>query len=270
MQRKLGVVAECLKGKTGLETLKKIKGVGFDSFFTDSLNFSMEYVSAMKNQAVKLGLDYEFIHGPFTNINEMWTSEEEPKIFRDFKTAIDSARENGIKAVVSHVSSSFYPPQINSLGLSRFDAWVEYAEKSGVMLAFENLRKLGNFAYLMDRYEDNPFVKYCYDCGHEHCYTVTAPFAEIYGDRLICTHLHDNFGQDRTTEDGGDSHLLPFDGNIDFDAKMKALAKCGYQGSLMLEIFNGIYPNMTEDEFLSTAFDRAKKLLKLIDKHDKY
>ena len=268
MKRKLGVISDCMKGESEINALRKIKDYGFDCFFSSEKQFGVEYVAALKNEAEKVGIEYEFIHGPFAGINDMWTSKEEPKIFRDFMTAIDAAKESGVKSVVAHVSSSFKPPEINALGLSRFDAWVEHAEKSGVILAFENLRKLGNFAYLMDRYEDNPFVKYCYDSGHEHCYTVTAPFAKIYGDRLLCTHLHDNFGQDKTTEDGGDSHLLPFDGNIDFDEVMRNLAQSQYQGSLMLEVFSGIYPNMTTDEFMKTAYDRADKLLKLLEKYE--
>ena len=265
MQRKLGVIADCIHSQSEKENLKRIKDHGFECFFSSEKEFSVQYVADLKNEAVKLGLDYEFIHGPFANINDMWTSEEEPEIFRLLKQSIESAGESGIKSVILHVSSSFTPPQINALGLSRFDELVEYAEKKGVILAFENLRKLGNFAYLMDRYEGNPWVKYCYDCGHEHCYTVNVPFAKIYGDRLICTHLHDNFGQDKSTALGGDLHLLPFDGDIDFQKAMKDLAKTGYQGSLMLEVFDQPYPALSPDEFLKTAYERAQKLLKLIE-----
>ena len=268
MKRKWGMVASCMKGETELNALRHIKDYGFESFFSTDNPSDCKHAVALKNEAVKLGLEYEFIHGPFDGINDMWTSTEEPQIFRDFKASIDAAKESGAKAVVTHVSSSFNPPQINAVGLSRFDQWVEYAEKQGVVLAFENLRRLGNFAYLMDRYEGNPFVKYCYDSGHEHCYTVTAPFARIYGDRLFCTHLHDNFGQNKAVKDGGDSHLLPFDGNIDFDEVAKNLAKSGYKGSLMLEVFSGIYPNLTTDEFMKTAYERAQKLLKLVEKYE--
>ena len=269
MKRKIGIMADCITGESEIDVLKRIKDHGFESFFSLELKGDIERVAALKNEAVKLGLDYEFLHGPFDNINDMWTSEEEPQIFRNFITTIDAAGESGIKAVVAHVSSSFYPPQINALGLSRFDAWVEHAEKRGVILAFENLRRLGNFAYLMDRYEDNEFVKYCYDCGHEHCYTVTAPFTRLYGDRLHCVHLHDNFGQNKSVKNGGDSHLLPFDGNIDFDEVMKGLANAGYQGTLMLENFSCVYPNLTPDEFLAAAYERGQRLLKLIQKYEK-
>ena len=263
MERKIGILASCINGCTEIETLQRIKDNGFDSFFSSEKNTKMEYVSALKNEAMKLGLDYEFIHGPFKGINDMWTSEEEPAIFNAFKSAIDAASNAGVKVVVAHVSSSFYPPQISPLGIARFDAWVEYAEKKGVIIALENLRRLGNFAYLMDRYEDNSYVKYCYDSGHEHCFTVRVPFLPIYGDRLICTHLHDNFGQDKMLANGGDTHLLPFDGNIDFAKVMRELKEVDYCGSLMLEVSNGIYPDLSADTFLKRAYERAKKMSEL-------
>ena len=261
--RKLGIIANCIAGEAEKETLKRIKDRGFECFFSSEKEFGEKYVGELKNESEKLGLDYEFIHGPFVGINEMWTSEEEPEIHRSFIKAIDSAGANGIKTLIAHVSSSFRPPDISDKGVARFDAWVERAEKRGVVIAFENLRKLGNLAYLMDRYEGNPFVKFCYDCGHEHCYTVSVPFIPIYGDRLICTHLHDNFGQDKSAPDGGDKHLLPFDGNVDYAAMMKSLDKVGYKGSLMLEVFSGYYPTMTPDDFLTTAYERVKKISRL-------
>lgn len=264
MGRKLGIIASCINGCSEIENLQKIKDNGFECFFSSEKNTGMEYVATLKNQAVKLGLDYEFIHGPFNGINEMWTSIEEPAIFGAFKSAIDAASNANVKSVVAHVSSSFNPPQISELGLSRFDALVEHAQKKGVILAFENLRRLGNFAYLMDRYEDNRHVKYCYDCGHEHCFTVRVPFLPIYGNRLICTHLHDNYGQDKTVSNGGDAHLLPFDGNINFLEVMRGLEKVQYQGSLMLEVSNDLYVDLSADDFLKRAYERAKKLSELI------
>ena len=269
MDRKLGINASCISGYTELETIRLIKEHGFQSFFSYDEQLEIEYVSALKNEAEKLGLDYEFIHGPFVGINKMWTSQETPEIFSSFKKAIDAASTAGVKTVIAHVSSSFTPPEINAIGISRFDAWVEYAEKRGVIIAFENLRKLGNFAYLMDRYEGNPYVKYCYDCGHEHCYTVSVPFLPIYADRLICTHLHDNFGQDKTAQNGGDIHLLPFDGNIDFSVVMQALAESGYSGSLMLEVHSGLYPNLSIDEFLKSSYERVNRLSNLCKKASK-
>jgi sugar phosphate isomerase/epimerase len=265
MERKLGINSSCIVGREEKENLRFIKEVGFQSFFSGMDNIQPQQVCAIKNESVKLGLDYEFMHGPFSGINELWTREEPPKIFNDFMQAIDSASEAGVKTVVTHVSSSFTPPEINALGLSRFDKWVERALQKGVTLAFENQRRLGNFAYIMDRYEKAENVKYCYDCGHEHCFTLTVPFVPIYKSRLICTHLHDNFGRNDSLSNGGDLHLLPFDGNIDYDTIVKSFVEANYQGSFTLEVFSDSYPNLSLDDFLKEAYNRAEKLLKIAE-----
>ena len=81
---KLGIIANCIKENTELENLKLLKDNGFQAFFSSENEYGVRYVADLKNEAVKLGLDYEFIHGPFLGINEMWTSKEDPKIFFDF------------------------------------------------------------------------------------------------------------------------------------------------------------------------------------------
>ena len=258
MQRKFGILANCIVGEDPVQTLDKIKAHGFESFF--SIDYDEKTVLALQEKAQKLGLVYEFIHGPFDGINEMWTSEQTPKIFNEMCTAITSAGKAGVKTVIVHVSSSENPPPVCDLGLARFDKWVELAEQNGVILAFENLRKFGNFAYLLQRYEHKENVRYCYDCGHEHCFTVHVPFLEFLGDKLICTHIHDNFGKNLARPDGGDLHLLLFDGDIDYQKMMRGLNGANYQGSLMLEVFNLGYPQYSPDEFLSEAFERIKKI----------
>ena len=57
-----------------------------------------------------------------------------------------------------------------------------------------------------------------------------------------------------------DMHVLPFDGNIDYEKMMRKLDEYDYKGSLMLEVFSGPYPNLSPDEFIKTAFERIKKI----------
>jgi sugar phosphate isomerase/epimerase len=249
-------------GATPAETLTRIKEIGFDSFFADDTE--EKSIFAQKEQAEKLGLDFEFIHGPWRGCNDLWIEGEAYRpLFDDILSTIDLAQKAQVPAVIVHVSSGFKPPEVNDLGLSRFDALVERAEKRGVILAFENLRKLGNLAYLMDRYEDSEFVKNCFDFGHAHCYTPGIPFAEIFGDKLYCTHIHDNFGMPVPKADG-DLHLLPFDGNINYADVMRSLDKIGYAGTLTLEVFNfAPYDKMSAEEFIRTAYERLVKLANL-------
>lgn len=260
MQKKFGLVCNTSVGteRVSLELLKKY---GFSSFFSDV--YDLQSAACLRKTADELGLEYEFIHGPFKGINAMWESEETPMIYKELIQSIDTAAQINVPTVIVHVSSGWNAPKINDLGLSRYDALVEYAKQKGVKLAFENLRKLGNLACLMDRYEYCDNVGFCYDCGHEHCYTVTVPFAELFGKKFLCTHLHDNFG---LSDEGysGDLHLLPFDGDIDYKLMMERLNKIGYQGSLMLEVPFAHYPNMSAEEFVKTAYERVKKLSELV------
>ena len=65
MKRKFGIELECLR-YTGLSdgtVLRMIKDAGFDSVFSNK--YEISEVSAIKAEAVKLGLDVEFLHAPF-------------------------------------------------------------------------------------------------------------------------------------------------------------------------------------------------------------
>ena len=70
IKRKLGIVLECVSGIDKLETLEIIKKTGFESTFTGEID--CERVKAIKQKADSIGIDLEFIHAPFDNINSMW------------------------------------------------------------------------------------------------------------------------------------------------------------------------------------------------------
>ena len=266
MQRDFGIISDCIRGLDEADALDYIHDAGFTAFFSSENATDMQSVTKIRKKADALGLRYEFLHAPYQGVNGMWTDEERSYPFlKRVLESIDSASENGVPAIIMHVSSGWHPPQINDLGLSRYDKIVEYGEKRGVIIAFENLRKVGNHAYLMQRYEDSKFVAYCFDNGHEHCYTETVPYLDLFGKKLLCTHIHDNFGRPADPEANGDLHLLPFDGNYDFQTMMRKLDKYGYTGTLMLETgnWNERYAHLTPEQLLKTAYERVEKLSKL-------
>lgn len=266
MQRALGIISSCLKGMREEDTLDFISEAGFTSFFSSERATDMQSVTNIRKRAYSLGLRYEFLHAPFQGVNAMWEDGEASRPFlRAILDSIDSASENGVPAIIMHVSSGWNPPPINDTGLNRFDQIVEYGEKRGVIIAFENLRKLGNHAYLMQRYENSPFVAYCFDNGHEHCYTETVPYLDLFGKKLLCTHIHDNFGRPADDNINGDLHLLPFDGNYDFKKMIRKMDEYGYAGTLMLETgnWNERYASLSPKEFLKTAYERIEKISKL-------
>lgn len=260
MKRKLGIICDCIMGKDPIDTLDIIKQVGFDSFFTGHTDY--DTVRALKDKGDILGLDFEFIHAPFKNINSMWMdSTEYLEIYNGMIQAIDSAAACDVPTVIAHLSSGWDAPPINDLGLSRYDALVDYAEDKGVIIAFENLRVVGNLAYFTDRYRDRACVKFCYDNGHEHCYTKSVKWLDIFTFNTVATHIHDNMGRGWERIGDPDSHLLPFDGNFDYEAMIRKLDEYDYKGSLMLEVFNhSRYMNMEPYEFIKTSYDRIKKI----------
>ncbi len=260
MKRKLGIEAGCLSGVPQSESLKKIKAAGFDAIFGSGCDIAE--ICGMKETCEALGLDFDFIHAPFGGINNLWLSGlDHVAIFDKICASIDAAAAAAVPAIVCHVSSGWWPPQISDIGLDRFDRLVAYGVKKGVKIAFENIRKPGNLAALMERYEKIPEVGFCFDCGHEHCYTETIPYLDLYGKRLICTHIHDNYGRDK--EDiwkDADYHLLPFEGTYDYAGMMARLDKYNYEGTLTLEVNNAKHKDMTEEAFLADCHARIKKI----------
>ncbi len=263
MNRKLGIVADCLKEVKPADALDLIADTGFETVFTGVVDECG--LGEIKNKCDKLGLELEFVHAPFKGINNMWLEGDEYlTVYNGMKESIYSCHSCDVKSTVCHISSGWLAPQINDLGLSRFDELVDLAVKQNVTIAFENLRKAGNVTYFTDRYDGVEQVRFCYDCGHEHCYTEHVPFVDIFADRLICTHLHDNFGRSKTDRMAdGDLHLLPFDGNVDYRKMIDKLDEYDYRGSLMLEVFDGMsrkYLDWGREKFVKEAFERVSKI----------
>jgi len=269
MNRKHGINANCLCDISTVDALEKIKAAGFESFFTGE--YKTEDVARIKARADALGLTYEFIHAPFHGINEMWMPGlGYITVFDYMKESIDAAQKNGIPTVITHVSSGWKAPKVNDLGLARYDELVLYARERGVTLAFENLRLLGNLACLVDRYDGIENVRFCFDCGHEHCYTKTVKLLDVFTDRVCCTHIHDNHSRDLNDKvSDGDEHLLPFDGTVDWENAMARLAKTGYDGILTFELkrqnqpgrhVNDKYLAMTPEMYFAEAQARACRL----------
>lgn len=143
----------------------------------------------------------------------------------------------------------------NALGLNRIKRMAEKAEQLCVNIALENLRNLANLKYVLEQV-DSPRIGFCYDCGHHYRYYPDKDLLSMYGSRLMALHLHD---------DGGsyDQHRLPFDGTIDWSAAMKKIAVTGYSGATAIEAMNWDYKDLSAEEFLNEAFERAKRLEEL-------
>lgn len=270
--RKLGVNIYVNFGKNLFETMDIIKTTGFDTcFFTWDEKTN---VASIKEHADSIGLEIETIHAPFGKMNSMWLddSNEGDRFTETLKKCIRDAGENGIPYVIMHstIGSVSHIPKSSHIGLTRFSKLVVEAKRYGVKLAFENLEFPRFMALILENFKDE-HVGFCYDIGHENCYTPGLTFLPWLGERLFCTHIHDNFGlgDEKDINYRDDRHMIPFDGNIDYKAVMKRLSDSGYKGSLMLELDNrpdyNYYGDLTAEKFYSKAFDAAIKLRELCD-----
>ena len=267
MERKLGIFAECLRGVSATEALPLLKKAGFTCYSTHRYEDDLKELVEIGNE---LGIECDSVHAPFrftdTYCNDMWKDcAGFEKMNESYLRSIDSAAECGVPYVVIHFMANLKIPKISDMGLARFDAIVDYAKQKGVTVAFENMIRVGPLAYAVDRYENHPNVAYCYDFGHAHCYSGYAydpdiEWLDIMQDRVVTTHVHDNNGFIPNADYEMDFHMVPFDGNLDYQKVMKKLDEYNYRGALVMEISNGRHLDMPHDEFLSMCYERIKRI----------
>lgn len=257
MMRKLGINLHAVKGLTDEEYLREIAGLGFSSIFSGVR--TPEHQTAIAELCAKYGLEYETLHAPFGHINDIWL-ENDNGMLDELCACVDHCVLAGAPIAVVHLSAGQKPPSITDIGRERFTRLVDYAAEKNIVIAFENQRKLANIAWAFEAFTTDT-VKFCWDCGHEFCFTPGRHYMPLFGDRLICTHIHDN-----TAVFNDDSHFLPFDGACDFGYVADTLRNSDYTGSLMLEVGNpSRYGELSPQEFLKKAWDAAVRLRMMVD-----
>lgn len=260
--RKIGINTRCTSGISDERYIELIAELGINSVFSD-VKFGRTALHNIADNLAKYGIEHEYLHSSFYNINDMWLDNYAgERMFAELRDNIDCTSELNIPISIIHLSSGNNPPSISDIGRKRYAELVEYADKKNVIIAFENLRKLANVAWAFEEFADAPNVGFCWDCGHENCYTKSIEFMPLFGKKLNSTHIHDNSGiQD------ADDHILPFDGTVNFNRFAEHIKNSGYTGTLMLEVFraNAIYDNVSPEDFIIKAVDSVKKLRAMVD-----
>ena len=260
------------------EQLVLLKNAGFDAFaFDRERNGSSELTRELIEEGRCLGLSCEYIHAPFYGMDDIFHDENgdlAELMLNDLRATIDDCYNFGVKYAVIHAIIGMDNHNPTELGLERLQAVVDYAVEKNVLLAFENTEGEEYLASILERFKDVPNVGFCFDSGHELCYNYAKDMLAPYGDRLMVTHLNDNVGvtgDELTFYD--DAHLLPFDGIADWQAMAERIRRCGYEGTLSFEVIskgrpnrteNHIYNNLTAQEYVSLAYERAVRFRKLL------
>jgi len=152
----------------------------------------------------------------------------------EVKRAIEISESVPFRFLVLHLGAgreSQDPARIEA-AMSSLEHLCLYAKQRSVTIALENTP--GEFAspaalrYVVaeTRLRD---LRLCFDTGHAHLWEGVRPGFDAMRDLVVTTHLHDNGGQ-------RDDHLFPYQGSIDWDSALAALATAENELPLTLEI----------------------------------
>lgn len=249
------VVSNSNKGVTPYETIDAIKNAGFKNVFIQWYNRDFNPTQEEQYEYIKKqGLNIIFAHLGYQNINDIWLDKIEGEQLVDrYKNDIKTCKERGINLVCMHIVDGNIAPIYNEIGLTRIKAIVDYAKSINVRVCFENTKIKGYVDYIIENIIDEN-VGLCFDSGHYHAHFKDDLDFKKFKDRIFAIHLHDNNGE-------FDEHLIPFDGNLDFQKVLNNLKKCNYNGPIILELcYRNQYQKMSIEEFYKKGYEIGKKL----------
>lgn len=254
---------------------------GFDGFF---VNWHRgESLLGCRKAAQEHHMLFQSVHAPFGHAADFWEGDEELGRIsvEEQLQCLRACADAQVPLVIVHAYKGFENHTPNQVGVDRFARVVEEAEKLGVRIAFENTEGEEYLAALMDAFQGNPYVGFCWDTGHELCYNGGKDMMSLYGDRILGTHINDNLGvrdfEGRVTW-LDDLHLMPFDGISDWESVAQRLAKWGMTETLTFELTtkskpgrydNDKYAKMPLEDYVTEAYARACRVMALVQKYMK-
>lgn len=253
----IGINLECCGSEISLkEAISLMKKNGFTKTFCFA---NTENAEEKILQTIESGIEFEFLHAQLAGINDMWKEDDTgDEMLQNLCDNVDICAKFKIPVLVVHMSAGRPAPEINDKGRMRYDRLMEYAREKGVKIAYENSRAVANLAYGLEKYEDAGF---CWDVGHEVCFTPGMDYMPYFGSKLEAVHIHDNLGN--LDED---LHMIPFDGVNDMEKVACELRKRNYQKSIMLELNKNKFGKyeISPEEFYRRASEAARKIESMI------
>ena len=204
----------------------------------------------------------------------MWSFDENASIAakQELLDTLESCKEFHIPIMVVHTWIGFdYRFDPENLNFQNFDEVVNKAAEYGIKIALENTEGEEYLLKLMERYKDNDTVGYCWDSGHEMCYNDSKDMLTPFADRLMVTHLNDNFGILYPRNSKNDLHLIPYDGIADWESNIMRLKKAKSVDILNFELRitsfpdrpeTHLYDNVDFADYLKEAYIKACKIAK--------
>ena len=187
----------------------------------------------------RLGLKLDYIHAPIQHYYDITSLE--PQVRRlsieVLKLCCDAAGDLGGEGVVVHLMNGPLGAEESvqqrvAAGLISLDELLDYAGERQVRIYAENLPldlDCGVVSLALIRAARQPSLRLCLDSCHSRIKNpdYLALVREL-APRVGATHLSDTMGE-------LDSHLIPGEGVIDFDAVSAELGRAGFSGVIDLE-----------------------------------
>ena len=242
--------------------INKYKEHGFDTICFYANYQPIDTIESCVKYARNIGLTVDTIHGPLKNNAKIW-EDDYHEYLHTLKQYIKLCAKLNIKYFILHTAGKECVSFCES-GLNNFKELIKLARSLKVIILAENLRTVDHLIFLTEHIKSKYF-QICLDVGHANvwCYK-PCDFINKFKTHIKAVHLHDNLGQV-----GCDLHLIPFQGNIDWNKLIPHLYRY-YQGPITLELDNfktKEYQYKNIDNYLKDAYSAAKKLLNLTKKH---
>lgn len=254
------------KNVSAKETIDAIKNAGFKNVFVQYYNRETNGLTEIEQieYCKELGLNIIFAHLGYCNkrqIDNIWKEGTEgDKTIEDYIEDFKLLKSYDINLVVIHLLYENKDNLFSEIGIKRLKYLNEKAKEIGIKIAFENTKQKKLFEKVLENIKDEN-IGICFDSGHWNCAFKDELDLSKYKDRIFAVHLHDNDGT-------ADQHLLPFEGNINWDFYLKQLKENNYNGPVTLELaYRNDYLNMPITDFYKEAYKRGEKLIEIIEKH---
>ncbi len=202
------------------EKIIAIKNAGFDFVAIGMGALSDGTLEYQVELCRKYGLEIDNIHLTGGKTTEIWFEGElGDKVCARYCREIKMAADAGIKKGVAHITWGHKDPgEVNEYGISRLTKMADCALENGFLLCLENSVFIEHLYATMEKLKDHPAVRFTYDSGHRNAFAHDFDLLGEFGSKLAALHIDDN-------DAAHDLHLMPFDGNIDWERDARQLAK---------------------------------------------
>jgi sugar phosphate isomerase/epimerase len=174
----------------------------------------------------------------------------------EIKRALEVAERLPFRYFVQHLAHGRHgsDPRKLDAAFSSLENLAVFAKARAVTIAIENTpgeltSPMSIQHFITDTHLHD--LRLCFDIGHAHIEDAVETSFETMRSRVVTTHIHDNHGDK-------DEHLMPYDGTIDWDKALGAIASAEEPLPIVLELKEQSTSNPALNE-MRAAFDKLEK-----------